>query len=329
MEKTLDQKLAILRKQRDADEFIICYAADPDIAAGVIPISESFPSLSVYYEHLEALVKQQKLDILLTSNSTMDELARARGLFEKSPVTPAIRANDATDNWHVRGSQYEVSMSNGFSSTTLEEAMYGTLTPVENQKVDVDLGLYSVTFNNDTESDLRSLEAFKAFRIDATKKGFRYFIEVFNPNNPIGLSPEQIPDFVNDCVARMLAGISRPSQPAFIKMQYNGARAMQELVSYTNAVVGILGGSPSTTYDAFKLLADARANGARVALFGRRIKVTEDPLAFVTMLREIADGNVSAEEAVKAYHGELQKAGIKPRRSLEDDMVLVTPELMD
>ena len=201
--------------------------------------------------------------------------------------------------------------------------------PAVDQQVEVDLGLYSVTFNNDTESDLDSLEKFKEFRIDATKRGFRYFIEVFNPNKPVGLSTEQVPDFVNDCIASMLAGISWQSQPAFIKMQYNGARAMQDLVSYTNAIVGVLGGSPSTSYDAFKLLADAKEAGARVALFGRRIKVTESPPAFVSMLREIADGNLSAEEAVKAYHGELQKAGIKPRRSMQDDMVLVTPELMN
>ena len=329
MDKTLDNKLATLRDNRDADAFILCYAADPDIAAGVIPISESFPSLAAYYAHLEELVQQEALDILLTSNSTMDELLRDRRLFDESPITPAIRANDATDNWHVRGSQYEVSLSHGFSSTTLDEAMYGTLTPTEDQEPEVDLGLYSVTFNNDTESDLKSLETFKAFRIDATKKGFRYFIEVFNPNKPNGLNAEQIPDFVNDCIVRMLAGISRPSQPAFIKMQYNGARAMRDLVTYSSAIVGVLGGSPSTSYDAFKLLADARANGARVALFGRRIKVTESPSAFVRMLREIADGNIGPEEAVKAYHGELQKAGIEPRRSLEDDMVLVTPELQD
>ena len=329
MEKTLDTKLANLRENRSANEFIICYAADPDIAAGVIPISESFPSLDAYYSHLDELVKQQALDILLTSNSTMDELLRGRRLFDDSPITPAIRANDATDNWHVRGSQYEVSLSRGFSSTTLNEAMYGTLTPTADQKPEVDLGLYSVTFNNDTETDLKSLEVFKDFRIDATKKGFRYFIEVFNPNKPVGLTTDQVPDFVNDCIVRMLAGISRPSQPAFIKMQYNGAKAMQDLVTYSSAIVGVLGGSPSTSYDAFKLLADAKSNGARVALFGRRIKVTESPPAFVQILREIADGNIGPEEAVKAYHGELQKSGIKPRRSLEDDMVLVTPELQD
>ncbi len=328
MSKTLDQKLAILNNDRAANEFILCYAADPDIAAGIIPISESFSSLKAYYRHLEELVVQAQLDILLTSNHTMDELARSRNLFVNSPVTPAIRANDATDNWHVRGSQYETQLSRGFSSTTLNEAMYGTLSPSISSTPEVDLGLYSVTFNNDTESDLKSLETFKEFRQEATSKGFRYFLEVFNPNKPTGLSPEQIPDFVNDCVCRMLAGISRSSQPAFIKMQYNGARAMHDLIAYTNAVVGILGGPPSTTYDAFKLLEVAQANGARLALFGRRIKVSEHPATFITLLREIANGNINAEEAVKQYHGRLQSLGIQANRTLQDDMVIVTPELL-
>lgn len=328
MKKTLEDKLALLQKDNSADTFALCYAADPDIAAGIIPMSESYPSLEAYYQHLENLLKQEKLDLMLTSQSTMDELGRTRDLFSKSPITPAIRANDATDNWHTRGSTYAQNLSYGFSSTTLDEAMYGTLSPKANQAKEVDLGLYSVTFNNHPESDLKTLETFKAFRTEATLKGFRYFIEVFNPNNPQNLSPEAVPNFVNDWIVKMLAGISRESQPAFIKMQYNGPAAMEDLVNYSNAVVGILGGPPSTTYDAFKLLSEARKYGARVSLFGRRVKVTEDPLAFVSCLRDIVDGNIGPEEAVKAYHGSLQSSGITAKRSLEDDMVLVTPEIM-
>jgi hypothetical protein len=325
--KTLEAKLKRLRADRSADEFILCYAADPDIAAGIIPLSESFESRAAYLDHLEELIRQETLDILLTSNSTMDELLRNRRLFEASRMTPAVRANDATDNWHPRGGNYDQQLSNGFSSTTLDEAMYGTLTPASDASAEVDLGLYSITFNNDTPSDLRSLQTFREFRRDATTKGFRYFLEVFNPNCPIALDESAIPDFVNDNIARLLAGLSRGSRPEFIKMQYNGARAMQDLVAYTDAIVGILGGSPSTTYDAFKLLSEARANGARVALFGRRIKVAEHPPSFVTLLAAIAAGNIGPEEAVRAYRGELQKRGIAAQRSFEADMQLVTKEI--
>src|SRR4029453_7102839 len=89
-------------------------------------------------------------------------------------------------------------------------------------------------------------------------------------------------------------------------------------------VVGILGGSAGTTYDAFKLLAEAKKYGARVALFGRKINNAENQLAFLRFLRLIADGGIGPEEAVRAYHGVLQQLGIKPHRPLEKDMELQT-----
>ena len=108
-------------------------------------------------------------------------------------------------------------------------------------------------------------------------------------------------------------------------MVYHGPKAMEELVHYDpHLVVGILGGSAGTTYDAFKLLAEAKKYGARVALFGRKINNAENQLAFVHFLRLIADGEVGPEEAVQAYHGVLQALGIKPHRSLADDMELQT-----
>src|SRR5262249_42371922 len=114
-------------------------------------------------------------------------------------------------------------------------------------------------------------------------------------------------------------------RPLFLKMVYHGPRAMEELVHYDpHLVVGILGGSAGTTYDAFKLLSEARKYGARVALFGRKINNAENQLAFIRFLRLIADGEITAEDAVRAYHGVLQKLGIRPHRSLEDDLVLQT-----
>src|SRR5205823_2488907 len=79
-----------------------------------------------------------------------------------------------------------------------------------------------------------------------------------------------------------------------------------------NLVVGILGGSAGTTYDAFKLIHDAQKYGARVALFGRKINNAEHQLAFIEMLRLITDGRVTPEEAVHAYHSVLQSKGIRP-----------------
>jgi hypothetical protein len=47
-------------------------------------------------------------------------------------------------------------------------------------------------------------------------------------------------------------------------------------------------------------------------------------LAFVEFLRLIVDGAISPEDAVRAYHGVLERLGIKPQRKLDDDLVLQT-----
>ena len=48
------------------------------------------------------VVKQGVDDIMLVAASSL-EAVTAKGVFKKSHVTPAIRANDATDIWRARG----------------------------------------------------------------------------------------------------------------------------------------------------------------------------------------------------------------------------------
>ena len=109
------------------------------------------------------------------------------------------------------------------------------------------------------------------------------------------------------------------------KTVYRGPPAMEELAAYDpNLVVGILGGGAGTTYDAFKLIAEAQKYGARVALFGRKINQAEHPLAFIEMLRRIVEREISPEEAVRAYHGVLQSTGIPSLRKLDDDLQLTS-----
>ena len=47
-----------------------------------------------------------------------------------------------------------------------------------------------MTFNNNLERDLETLERFHEFREEAERKGFRYFLEVFDPNIPGAVAPE-------------------------------------------------------------------------------------------------------------------------------------------
>jgi hypothetical protein len=122
--------------------------------------------------------------------------------------------------------------------------------------------------------------------------------------------------------------VPESGRPFFLKIVYHGPRAMEELAQYDpNLVVGILGGSAGTTYDAFRLIHDAQKYGARVALFGRKINNAEHQLAFVEMLRLITDGKLSPEEAVRTYHGVLQAKNIQPKLPLEKDLELTDPAM--
>ena len=53
-----------------------------------------------------------------------------------------------------------------------------------------------------------------------------------------------------------------------------------------------------------------------------KINLSEHPLTFIEMLRRIVDHQITAEEAVKAYHDALKKLGIKPLREFADDKEL-------
>ena len=121
-----------------------------------------------------------------------------------------------------------------------------------------DLGLYSITFNNDLALDHCTLEAYRAFRQEAAAKGFRHFLEVFDPN-ALQTPTADLPRFINDMIVRTLAGVAGKDRPLFLKVVYHGPAAMEQLAGYdSRLVVGILGGSSGTTYDAFQQLWEAK-----------------------------------------------------------------------
>jgi len=279
-----------------------------------------YRSRDEFLDQIRAIVRQDIVDIMLMSASNTERLC-AEGLFSDSAVKPAIRANDTTDIWRMRGAKYHEELSRPFRSASLSRTMYGTAAPEPGAAITgTDLGLYSITFNHDIDADLESLEAFAEFRADAAECGFKYFLEVFNPNIETGIDAEILPHYINDNIMRCLAGVHSADRPQFLKIAYNGPKALEELTSYDSSViVGVLGGGAGTTRDCFELLHQAEKYGARVALFGRKINLAEEPLAMVATMRAVVDGNLSPQEAVRAYHGELQKQSIRPQRTLEDD----------
>lgn len=341
MLKSLDQKIADIRANPSSSKaFIIADAKDADMAFGITAPGQKRPmnpervlksemrwkTLPEYRQQIRDVVQQGLIDIMLCSASNIEQLAINERLFENSHITPAARANDATDIWVVRGAGYIQEPSRPFRTATIDHIKCGQIDcdPAA-PHVGADLGLYSVTFTNNLTRDYETLAAFKEFREEAERKSFRYFLEVFDPNVDPGISAEKVDGFINDHIIRSLAGVTQRGRPVFLKIVYRGPKAMEELAAYDpNLVVGILGGGAGTTYDAFKLIAEAQKYGARVALFGRKINNAEHPLAFIEMLRRIVEGAISPEEAVRAYHGVMQASGIPPLRKLEDDLQLTS-----
>ena len=291
-------------------------APGPETGANGKPTGRLQP-LVAYRNDMERMIKSDLVDIMLTSLSSGEYLVR-KGAFADSDITPAVRLNDGSEIWIWRGADYKKLPSAPFRTARLDRVR-----PI------ADLGLYAITFYNDRDQDHRTLDAYAQFRDEASAAGIRHFLEIFNPHFDVKTPGSDFASYNNDAIARCLAGVSRLDRPIFLKMAYNGPRAVEELASYDpgNLIVGILGGAASTTRDTLEMVRQAEQYGARVALFGRRIYFAESSTAIVRAMRRVIEERITSAEATKAYHDELEKAGIRPKMQLKDDLELTDPVL--
>ena len=327
MKKTLDIKLKKITSGKDlAKDFIIADAKDADMGGGVPApgpirnqsgkIIKSFKKLNSYLDTMKDNTKSQLVDIMLMSASNAERLI-SDGVFKNSPVTPAIRLNDTSDIWGVRHGTYKSNYAKPFRTVN-----------IKNIKKFIDLGLFSITFSRNVEMDINMLNAYRDFRMEAQDHDLRHFLEVFNSPVDIGLNIKETGQYINDCILKTLAGQVNAERPLFLKIAYNGPGAMEELASYDpkNLVVGILGGNQGTTRDCFELLSKANKYGAKLALFGRKINLSEDQNLILKTMRMVIEG-LNPLEGVKYYHDQLHKKNIKPDRSLSKDNVITEPVL--
>jgi len=316
MDKSLDQKLERIRSGAyTPTDFVIADAKDADMgfgATGPGPVAGAPQRLKSKVDYLAAMremVESGLVDIMLMSASSA-EAHVVQGVFNQSAVTPAIRLNDTSDIWVARGSRYRDSASRPFRTALLPAVSHVA-----------DLGLYSITYSNDLSHDLDSLNAYRQFREELLETNIRHFLEVFNPAFDIGINAAEMGFYINDMIVKTLAGVTRKESPHFLKIQFNGYKAMQELASYDpkHLIVGILGGAKGTSRDTFELVHQAEQAGARVALFGRKINLSESPVLLVSTMRKVIQGELSPADAVTAYHAGLKEAGIDADRSLQQD----------
>lgn len=326
--KKLDEKLKNIRSGNyKPQDFIIADAKDADMGGGrrapgflreengkLTDIPDTYDS---YIKKMEDMTKSEMVDVMLMSMTSAEKLVGQK-VFDNSPVTPAVRLNDTSCIWGLlRHGEYDKEESRPFATTQLRHAINY-----------VDLGLYSMTFNKNVDRDIFMLNQYRNFRDDADKIGMRHFLEVFN-SAIMTLSIAEMGQYINDCILKTLAGQISKEKPLFLKIAYNGPKAMEELASYDpgNLVIGILGGGKGTSRDCFELLSQACKYGARVALFGRKVNLSENQLIIIKTMRSVIENNIKSEEAVKLYHDELQKNGIKPDRDLQHDSELTEESL--
>jgi len=326
--KILDTKLKNIRSGNyKPSDFIIADAKDADMgggrrAPGFIreengKLTEKPASYESYLNKMKEMTKSQMIDVMLMSMTSAERLVD-QNIFNNSPVTPAVRLNDTSCIWGLlRHGEYDTHQSRPFATTQLRHA-----------KNFVDLGLYSMTFNKDVDRDVHMLNEYRNFRDNAEKIGMRHFLEVFN-SAVINLSIEEMGQYVNDCILKTLAGQISKEKPLFLKIAYNGPKAMEELASYDpgNLVIGILGGGKGTSRDCFELLKQACKYGARVALFGRKVNLSENQLIIIETMRNVIENDLESDDAVKLYHDKLLKENIKPDRDISNDNELTDPAL--
>ena len=270
------------------------------------------------------IVKQDIVDILLASASNIEALVEDR-VFEGTGVKPAIRANDATDVWRHRGAKHHETPSRPFRTASLSRVTPRLADAADERprRLDRPRPLFaSPSTTSPTPTSPRSKPS-PSSAPTAPPTTSNISSRCSTRTRRTASRPRTCRRFVNDSIVRCLAGLTKAERPQFLKIAYNGPRALEELAEFDpSLVVGVLGGGAGTTRDCFELIHQAEKYGARVALFGRKINLAESPLDMVRFMRAVADGDISPKEAVAAYHDTLAKAsleaGARARRGLRD-----------
>src|SRR6516162_3622549 len=167
-EKSLDAKLARIHADpHGCRDFVLADAKDADMALAIGAPGrspESYPgevryrTLAEFRSIIEEIVAQKLVDIMLMSPSTSEVLTIHKRIFDTSPVTPAARANDTSDIHIIRGGKYPTAPSLPFRTATLDHIQCGRWQcKPEERHLGANLGLYSITFNNDSVLDRAAL----------------------------------------------------------------------------------------------------------------------------------------------------------------------------
>lgn len=313
----------IFEKLDNADKIeespILVFAADPLASAGIKGLGQVQHPKPHYRTHAEFLQLQRDLvddgllDGLLMTPADAEILALDENLFENTPITPIVRMNSETAIWNPRFGVYTSRPSMPFQ-TVFPEDMERYCENLVGPALDcrVNLGLYSITLNNDPIVDERMLQSYVQFaHVVGEIEGFDHLLEVFLPNVKLpGMDEEKRGMYVADSIVRTMSYLRKHQRPRFIKTAYTTADVWKELCQFDQTlVIGALGGPRENARSTLVLAHNVVQNGGLAILFGRTIFGEDDPVRFVQCLRRVLDGELDPQTAHAEYQKLLRTSG--------------------
>ena len=224
MQKSLDRKLAAIHADPSgAKDFILADAKDADMAFGIGAAGQSpemhagevrFRTLAEYREQIRQIVRQgwstscscrpapTTCSRFRSGCSTTATSRRPPG-----PTTPATCSSFAAER---------ISRSRRGRSARRRSTTFNAATSIASRPSDRAAPTWACTASRSTTGSTTTcaaLEEYRAFRIEAERKGFRHFLEVFDPNAPHGLTAGEVAA-VHQRLDRPHAGRRGPGRPA-------------------------------------------------------------------------------------------------------------------
>lgn len=289
---------------------IFVFAADAMASTsvqGLGVVQQPTPHYRTRIEFLQLLrefIEDGHIDGLLMTPADAEILALEEKLFNNSPITAIVRMNAETGIWNPRYGVYRQEYSRPFHTVPLESAQYCETLVNSAMSCHIQLGLYSITLNNNVEADERMLNEYLLFAREVGEMSdFYHVLEVFLPNVRLpGMDLEKRGQYTADSIARTMSYLRIQQRPLFIKTAYTTKEVWRELTQFDpTLVIGALGGARQNARATLNLAHDVTEYGGKVILFGRTVFQEENPRLMAKAIRAVLDRTMTQEEAHKEY----------------------------
>ena len=276
----LEEKLARIRAGGyRRQDFVIANANDAEMGPGLQAMgparerdgsSRRLRSREEFLEATQAVIRQDISDILLLSVSNL-ELLLKRDAFTRHGRQAGDPRQRHHRIWVLRGATYHIKPSRPFRTASLEARKPSPISAsIRSPSTTISTPTSSRSKHSPSSAKTRRRTAFRTSSKCSTR-------------TPRTSTTRRCRATSTTRSFAALAASPRPSGHASQDRIQRPAGARRARLVRSLLVVGVLGGGAGTTRDCFELIHQAEKYGARVALFGRKIRLAESPLDMVRL----------------------------------------------